>query len=405
MLFNDFVKLAQKKFGDIRLADLARELDVSAQVINGWKLRDKVPYKYVKKLNDIISIETYKTFNTYEPNVIKERISIKESKSEIYKYLSIAKSIYASVANNFVIFILIIFLVVSFSFINVFYFIQPQYTSRGKILPLPSDQASSLQGLATTFGVPSLAKGTSIDINSPLLYPAILKSRKLSQEVLKLKFKSEGKSKKLTLYEILGIGDKYKAVDYLLETIDIETERNSTLIGISVTAPEPKLAKDIADSVINKLNDLQRAYKVSRVSEKRKFIEERIQKISNDLKVAETALREFREKNRNIFSSPTLKLEESRLMRNESSYLQIYLTLNSELELAKIEEVEKGSMLAIIDAPEIPQVRSSPNRRKSIIYATIVGIILSFTTVYCLNLIKIYRIKRISDIFRYLNTL
>ena len=52
MLFNDFVKLAQQKFGEIRLADLARELDVSAQVINGWKFRDKVPYKYVKKLND-----------------------------------------------------------------------------------------------------------------------------------------------------------------------------------------------------------------------------------------------------------------------------------------------------------------------------------------------------------------
>ena len=40
MLFNDFVKLAQQKFGEIRLADLARELDVSAQVINGWKLED-----------------------------------------------------------------------------------------------------------------------------------------------------------------------------------------------------------------------------------------------------------------------------------------------------------------------------------------------------------------------------
>ena len=79
-----------------------------------------------------------------------------------------------------------------------------------QILPLPSDQASSLQGLATTFGVPSLAKGSSIDINSPLLYPAILKSRKLSQEVLKLKFNSQKLSKKVSLYEILGINDKQK---------------------------------------------------------------------------------------------------------------------------------------------------------------------------------------------------
>ena len=148
---------------------------------------------------------------------------------------------------------------------------KPQYTSECKILPLPSDQASSLQGLATTFGVPSLAKGSSIDINSPLLYPAILKSRKLSQEVLKLKFDSQKLSKKVSLYEIFGIDDKQKAVDFLLKKINIKTERNSTLIGISVTATEPKLAKDIADSVVKKLNDLQRGYKVSRVSEKKKI--------------------------------------------------------------------------------------------------------------------------------------
>ena len=81
MLFNDFVKLAQQKFGEIRLADLARELDVSAQVINGWKLRDKVPYKYVKKLNDTFSTTANKIYRTSEPNnTVEEKIDIKEKK-------------------------------------------------------------------------------------------------------------------------------------------------------------------------------------------------------------------------------------------------------------------------------------------------------------------------------------
>ena len=405
MLFNDFVKLAQQKFGEIRLADLARELDVSAQVINGWKFRDKVPYKYVKKLNDTFSTTASRIYQTYEPSAAEKNLNKEENRSDLYDFLSAIKNIYKSIEDNLLLFSLIISLIVGAATINVFFIMEPQYTSKCKILPLPSDQASSLQGLATTFGVPSLAKGSSIDINSPLLYPAILKSRKLSQEVLKLKFDSQKLSKKVSLYEILGINDKQKAVDFLLKRINIKTERNSTLIGISVTAPEPKLAKDIADSVVKKLNDLQRGYKVSRVSEKRKFIEERIQKISNDLKLAETALREFREKNRNIFSSPTLKLEESRLMRNESSYLEIYLTLNSELERAKIEEVEKGSMLAIIDSPEVPQVRSSPNRKKTVITSIIVGIILSTATVFCLSFSKKNNIKGIRDIFQYLQSL
>ncbi len=405
MLFNDFVKLAEQKFGDIRLADLAREMDVSSQVINGWKLRDKVPYKYVKQLSDTSSIATKNIDYTVKSKTPEEDLNKEDNKSDIKEILSFIKYIFDSITNNFKIFIAITTLVITLTAINVFFIIEPQYTSKCKILPLPSDQASSLQGLATTFGVPSLAKGSSIDINSPILYPAILKSRKLSQEVLKIKFNSDKKGKKLPLYDILNINNRYKAVDHLINKINIKTERNSTLIGISVTASEPKLAKDIADVVIKKLNDLQRSYKVSRVSEKRKFIEERIQKISNDLKLAEIALREFREKNRNIFSSPALKLEESRLMRNEASYLEIYLTLNSELERSKIEEVEKGSMLAIIDAPEVPQARSSPARKKSVFLSIIAGLIMSTFTVICLDFIKRYKIKKISDIFQYFNDL
>ena len=278
MLFNDFVKLAQQKFGEIRLADLARELDVSAQVINGWKLRDKVPYKYVKKLNDTFSTTASRIYQAYEPSTAEENLNKEENRSDLYDFLSAVKNIYKSIEDNLLLFFLLISLIVGAATINVFFIMDTQYTSNCKILPLPSDQASSLQGLASTFGVPSLAKGSSIDINSPLLYPAILKSRKLSQEVLKLKFDSEKQSKKIPLYEILGINDKHKAVDYLLSQIKIKTERNSTLIGISVTASEPKLAKDIADSVVKKLNDLQRGYKVSRVSEKENSLKKEYKK-------------------------------------------------------------------------------------------------------------------------------
>ena len=186
MLFNDFVKLAEQKFGDIRLADIAREMDVSAQVINGWKLRDKVPYKYVKKLNDTTSITAKSIDSAFESKIPEKSLNEKDDESDIKELLSIIKNIFESIANNLKTFIAITVLVIAITALNVFYIIEPQYTSRCKILPLPSDQASSLQGLATTFGVPSLARGSSIDINSPILYPAILKSRKLSSPEIPL---------------------------------------------------------------------------------------------------------------------------------------------------------------------------------------------------------------------------
>ena len=42
-------KILSTELDIIHLSDIARELDVSPQVVNNWKKRDKVPYKYVKK--------------------------------------------------------------------------------------------------------------------------------------------------------------------------------------------------------------------------------------------------------------------------------------------------------------------------------------------------------------------
>ena len=59
MKYNELLRLMNLSFGTERPADIAKELNVSPQVINNWKLRDTVPYKYVKiirlKISDINS--------------------------------------------------------------------------------------------------------------------------------------------------------------------------------------------------------------------------------------------------------------------------------------------------------------------------------------------------------------
>ena len=53
MNFNELQKLFSEKLDIVHLSDIARELSVSPQVINNWKKRDKIPYKYVKKIRNI----------------------------------------------------------------------------------------------------------------------------------------------------------------------------------------------------------------------------------------------------------------------------------------------------------------------------------------------------------------
>ena len=63
-------------------------------------------------------------------------------------------------------------------------------------------------------------------------------------------------------------------------------------------------------------------------------------------------MKNFKEQNRQI-SSPALELEEERLERNVEVQKGIYLTLKQQLELAKIEEVQKASIVQILDKPNV----------------------------------------------------
>ena len=50
MTFEELKIIIEKNFGTKRPADIAKELEVSPQVVSNWKSRNQVPYKYVKKI-------------------------------------------------------------------------------------------------------------------------------------------------------------------------------------------------------------------------------------------------------------------------------------------------------------------------------------------------------------------
>ena len=85
-------------------------------------------------------------------------------------------------------------------------------------------------------------------------------------------------------------------------------------------------------------------YKSKAVNEKINFIDNRIKSVDNDLKLSEQRLKIFNERNRQI-SSPSLQLEQDRLSRGLEIQKGIYLTLQQQLELAKIEEIRQTSVM------------------------------------------------------------
>ena len=154
------------------------------------------------------------------------------------------------------------------------------------------------------------------------------------------------------------------------------------LIDITVSFSDSKAAVGICYGIFEELDRIQKQTNLSRTKEKISYISERLSTVKGDLKITEEALKEFREKNRNIVNSPSLTLAENRLIREVASISAIYNTLKSQYEISRVEELGSTRLIQMIDSPSEPLYRSSPRKKRSIILASLIGFGLSIFIVY-----------------------
>ena len=100
------------------------------------------------------------------------------------------------------------------------------------------------------------------------------------------------------------------------------------------------------------------------------------------MKKMERELREFREYNRNLSSSPSLEMQVQEMGRELDLQSSLYVTLRTQHEKAKIDEVERDDMVQLIDGPNIPSKLTRPRRGLSVTLALFFGIFLSIFTIY-----------------------
>ena len=101
---------------------------------------------------------------------------------------------------------------------------------------------------------------------------------------------------------------KNRVLGKLREMIKISKNRNSPIVNIDVLAFEPIFASELSTDLILKSSLVQRELKTKRIKQKRLFIEERLIQVSKEMKLMERELRQFRENNRNLSSSPSLQM-------------------------------------------------------------------------------------------------
>ena len=291
--------------------------------------------------------------------------------------------------------IVITLLSISFAIVYLFFIAQPVYLTTAKLLPTGEDNSlSNIQGLASQFGL-ALPFQSGSNLSFSDIYPEIVKSRQLTGIVLEKKFNTRKFGQNQLLKNILSRQyrlDKYdvderfkRSSEILQDNIKVSKARLTSIVTLEVRGLEPEFAVDLANTIISESDKLQREFKTHQVSDKRSFIEERIKDVKKDLESAQEDLKEFREKNRQVQYSPALLLEEERLTTEMDVKKEIFSTLKQQFELVKIEEVEEGATVQILDKPVAPYEKSSPKIFLSIFLSIFIGFGLSVVIAYVID--------------------
>ena len=378
------------------LAEIARTLNTTPQAVSNWKSRDQVPHRIVAKLNQSLSSITERNQRTDQLPILSSLVNSYSPAKILEKDTISLSDILLIMAEQLKVIILVPFVMVFLTFTNVQFIQKPQYVSKATVL-LPSSGSGNLgglAGLASQFGV-NVPAGVSADLSSPSLFPELLRSRTFAEKILDKKFYTEEFGKELSLLAILTHGNDLpkgdrntlvtSALGSLAKMLEFNLDPSGSFSVIKATTNEPIFAKELTEVALAELENLNRFYKSQNVNEKTIFISNRIASVENDLKLSETKLKEFNERNRQI-SSPALQLEQGRFAREVEIQTGVYLTLKQQLELAKIEEVQETSIVQILDNPQLPLNPSNKNLIQSVMLAGILGIglgiIIGFGRVY-----------------------
>jgi len=374
-----------RHFGFRRNYQVAKYFNVTPQTLSGWIKIGEIPPKHLIKYTEEV-LESEKRENFVQPQSVESKMDYSKSeKLGWYRTKRILKE-------NIILLCGLPLVTCLLMTLYVFLIASPVYTSISKVLPISEDRSSNsgFSGMAAQLGINvPLSIGGSVPWDE--IYPEIVKSSDLLSAILAEKYDTKKYGIK-SLKEIL-INEhhliKYnnseqdnRATIELRKMINIIKDRLSPVVTLEVSAFEPQFSAELSNRFIEKSGQIQRQLKTNRVRQKRLFIEERLDEVSTEMKKMEKTLREFREYNRNISTSPSLTMRVQEMGREIDLQNSLYVTLKTQHEKAKIDEVERDDMVQIIDGPSLPAKLTRPRRGLSIMLSLFFGTFMSIFIIY-----------------------
>ena len=362
---------------DIRQEDLAEKMGISrATLINYEKGHTAINLDVLNRLKN-----NYPDFELTKDENIKPQIIVNNV---------IDFKILLNVLIEKKFFIITFSLSLSFLVTLLSFMMKDNYNAQISLYPAKKDPTQvfgQFQSLAANFGVNTANNDRNFDISD------VAKSRLIASKAVNKRWltKDETYATLTSLWDmnkppVFNFGKKNdidsvivieKAIQRFIKHIEVSEDRMSGLIRISTNFQDPVICSEVANFIGIEVERYIQKENSAQSKKEKIFISERLSIVKEELKVAEIELKEFKERNRGYEESPELFMFFSQFLREVEVKKEVYLTLQQQLELARIEEVKKSPILHVLDYAVPPTEKSSPNRLFYLFGSFVFGLIFS----------------------------
>lgn len=233
---------------------------------------------------------------------------------------------------------------------------------------------------------------------TPEFYVELLRSRPVLQRTVRDTFDvPAGEStRRATLAQFYG--SEEEAISKLQASIGTSIGQKTAVVTLTVRAPSPVLAQQLAAGLIEQLDHFNRARRKSRIGAERAFTEARLAETAMELRQAENVLQDFYTRNRDFDRSPELKFREERLAREVQTRQLMHSSLSQAFEQAKIDEVRDTPVITVIEEPAHPARPDSRNTVSRGLVAMAVALLLGILVAFGMESTKRARLTESDEL-------
>lgn len=284
--------------------------------------------------------------------------------------------------------------------------IPPVYRARASFVANSSSASKLPGGASSSPGVNGLISqlGGSLGgdpSESPNFYIQLFQSRELLTRLAQSRFpnpRTDAPNDSAALIDIMRIKKNDPrlrmelAVKKLSKAVQAGFDIKTNLVALTVDMQWPELASQVANTLVDEVSRFNRETRVSRARAKREFLERRHDSAQIQLRVAEERQRIFSEQNRGG-SSPGLMVERERIKREVDLASDLFLNLQRQLELARLDEINDAALITVIDKAIPPRKAQWPRYGALLFTSAVLGVVFGILIAGSLAVLADWRVR------------